>query len=85
MTDESTLPHPVSASQWGEVEERCSLNRKRKKQDPLTIIHPTYPYLSLKSILGLVWSHRMRHRASLYRLCDKVYLRGADISLKQHS
>lgn len=31
MTDDNTLPHPVSASQWGEAEERCSLNRKRKK------------------------------------------------------
>ena len=31
MTAEHTFLHLASAFQWGEVEERCSLNRKRKK------------------------------------------------------
>lgn len=71
VTHENTLPHLASAFQWGEAEERCSLNRKRKKYDPLTIIHPTYPYLSVKSILGLALSHRMRHREHPCTRCVK--------------
>lgn len=31
MTDENTLPPLASAIQQGKAEERCSLNRKRKK------------------------------------------------------